>query len=84
MFGLPTESSVVEANTKILEQKLDVYERILSKQKYLAGDEFTLADLFHVPWGVRLPAAGVNAIEERPNVAKYEPFSYEIPQQADM
>lgn len=26
--------------------KLDGYERILSKQAYLAGDEITLADLF--------------------------------------
>lgn len=61
---------MVDANAKLLEQKLDVYEKILSKQKYLAGDEFTLADLFHVPWGAKLPAAGIHAIEERPNVAR--------------
>lgn len=29
-----------------LVEKLDGYERILSKQTYLAGDEMTLADLF--------------------------------------
>jgi glutathione S-transferase len=30
-------------------KSLDGYERILSKQKYIAGDGLTLADLFHVP-----------------------------------
>lgn len=29
-----------------LSAKLDAYEKILSKQAYLAGDEVTLADLF--------------------------------------
>ncbi|CAE6507728.1 unnamed protein product [Rhizoctonia solani] len=33
-----------------LNSKMDGYERILSKQKYLAGDTFTLADLFHQPY----------------------------------
>jgi len=27
------------------------YEVLLNKQKYLAGDVVTLADLFHLPWG---------------------------------
>ena len=30
---------------------LSTYEKILSKQAYLAGDEITLADLFHLPLG---------------------------------
>ncbi|KAJ1305639.1 hypothetical protein OPQ81_000636 [Rhizoctonia solani] len=33
-----------------LTAKMDGYERILSKQKYLAGETFTLADLFHLPF----------------------------------
>jgi glutathione S-transferase len=53
-----------------LEPKLDVYDKILSKQKYLAGDELTLADLFHIPYAVLLSAAGSNAVETRPNVAR--------------
>ncbi|TEB33481.1 glutathione S-transferase [Coprinellus micaceus] len=53
-----------------LEPKLDVYDKILSKQKYLAGDELTLADLFHIPYAVLLSASGSNAVETRPNVAR--------------
>lgn len=53
------------------EPKLDVYDKILSKQKYVAGDEITLADLFHIPYAVLLPVAGSNAIEARPNVARW-------------
>jgi glutathione S-transferase len=30
---------------------LDVYEAHLAKKKYLTGDNFTLADLFHLPYG---------------------------------
>jgi hypothetical protein len=33
-----------------LSPKLDAYEAILSKQKYLAGDDYTLADLFVSPY----------------------------------
>ncbi|KAH6907359.1 glutathione S-transferase [Coprinopsis sp. MPI-PUGE-AT-0042] len=52
-------------------RKLDVYDKILSKQKYLAGEDLTLADLFHLPFGALLPAAGSNAIADRPNVARW-------------
>ncbi|KAF5343839.1 hypothetical protein D9756_011336 [Leucocoprinus leucothites] len=41
------------------------------QQKYLAGDELTLADLFHLPYGALLPVAGVYLIQERPNVARW-------------
>ncbi|KAG8952803.1 hypothetical protein FRC04_003728 [Tulasnella sp. 424] len=43
-----------EAFKKLVENlntKLDGYERLLSKHKYLAGDELTLADLWHLPYG---------------------------------
>jgi glutathione S-transferase len=53
-----------------LGKKLDVYEQILSKQKYLAGDEVTLADLFHLPYAELLPKAGAKVFEERPNVSR--------------
>ncbi|KAL5500966.1 hypothetical protein ACEPAH_9353 [Sanghuangporus vaninii] len=49
MTGLqPSEERVAE-HASTLEKKLQAYERILSKQKYLAGDELTLADLFASP-----------------------------------
>ncbi|KAI3829593.1 hypothetical protein L1987_03719 [Smallanthus sonchifolius] len=49
MFGMTTDDAVVEENEKKLEQVLDVYESQLSQCKYLAGDNFTLADLHHLP-----------------------------------
>lgn len=69
-LGLTTNEEKVNELIKTLEAKLDVYDKILSKQKYLAGDEITLADLFHIPYAVLLPAAGSNALEVRPNVAR--------------
>ncbi|RXW15745.1 hypothetical protein EST38_g10109 [Candolleomyces aberdarensis] len=69
--GLTTDEAALSALLKKLEAKLDVYDQILSKQKYLGGDEVTLADLFHLPYGSLLPVVGSNAIESRPNVAKW-------------
>ncbi|KAJ3560689.1 hypothetical protein NP233_g10674 [Leucocoprinus birnbaumii] len=66
----PDEARVTELTGR-LAQKLDAYEQILSKQKYLAGDELTLADLFHLPYGALLGVAGINLIQERPHVAKW-------------
>ncbi|KAF5339184.1 hypothetical protein D9611_011203 [Ephemerocybe angulata] len=70
-LGLVPDSAVFDSLVATLEQKLDAYDRILSKQKYLSGDEVTLADLFHLPYAVSLPEAGVNAMEVRPNVARW-------------
>jgi glutathione S-transferase len=44
----PDEARIAE-NEKKLRNMLGVYDEILSKHKYLAGDEFTLADLSHLP-----------------------------------
>ncbi|CAF0760156.1 unnamed protein product [Adineta ricciae] len=55
-----------------LSEKLDVYDKILSKQPYLAGQEFTLADLFHLPYGSWLVKLGEgNLFESRPNVKSW-------------
>ena len=70
LFGVTPDEAVYEQNNTILEAKLDIYEKILSKQKYLAGDELTLADLFHLPYGTLISAAGSDAIDKRPNVSK--------------
>jgi len=46
--------------------------KILAKQPYLAGQEFTLADLFHLPYGAWLVKLGEgNVFESRPNVKKW-------------
>ncbi|KAI5123836.1 hypothetical protein M0805_009128 [Coniferiporia weirii] len=62
------EAEYVEA----LKDSLKAYEVILSKQKYLAGDEFTLADLFHLPYGTVLTEyTDFTGLEATPNVARW-------------
>ncbi|CAN6468827.1 unnamed protein product [Victoria cruziana] len=48
-MGTPTDDAVVaEYETKLC-KVLDVYEARLAKHKYLAGSDFSLADLHHLP-----------------------------------
>ncbi|ONK55572.1 uncharacterized protein A4U43_UnF1550 [Asparagus officinalis] len=50
MFGLgATDPAAVDSLSADLGKVLDVYEAHLSKSKYFAGDEFSLADLNHMP-----------------------------------
>ncbi|KAJ4973796.1 hypothetical protein NE237_006970 [Protea cynaroides] len=49
IMKMKPDSAVVKETHKKLGQVLDVYEARLSKSKYLGGDEFTLADLHHLP-----------------------------------
>jgi glutathione S-transferase len=44
MMGMETNKANVEENLKTLSAKLDVYEAILGKQKYLAGNVRIFAD----------------------------------------
>jgi glutathionyl-hydroquinone reductase len=41
MFGVEGNEAFAEKHIKTLTAKMDGYERILSKQKYLAGDVST-------------------------------------------
>jgi len=70
-YGQPTDPKKVAESKAALDTKLDVYEQILSKQKYLAGDEFTLADLFHLTAGTRLIEGGINFVEGRPSLTRW-------------
>ena len=50
-------------------EKLNVYEKILGKQKYIGGDEFSLVDIFCLPYTQKLFQIGDGQlIESRPNV----------------
>ncbi|CAF0760120.1 unnamed protein product [Adineta ricciae] len=70
-LGEPDEARVATLKQQ-LSEKLDVYDKILSKQPYLAGQEFTLADLFHLPYGSWLVKLGEgNLFESRPNVKRW-------------
>ncbi|KAJ7144159.1 glutathione S-transferase [Mycena epipterygia] len=70
--GIPKDQVVFDQEVAALSAKLDVYEVILGKQKFLAGDEFTLADLFHVSSGCLLEPAGCDLLTTTgPNVARW-------------
>ncbi|KAF9475961.1 thioredoxin-like protein [Pholiota conissans] len=70
MYGIPSDKAVFDKLIATLTTKLGVYDKILSKQKYLAGNEITLADLYHLPYGYMLPKAGSNVIDTKPNVKR--------------
>ncbi|KAJ8518674.1 hypothetical protein ONZ45_g4278 [Pleurotus djamor] len=69
--GLTTDEAVVTAKLEALDAKLQVYNLILGQQKYLAGDELTMADLFHLPYGTLLNVAGFDVLTKYPNVARW-------------
>jgi len=54
-----------------LSGKLDVYDKILSKQKYLLGDEITLVDFYHLPIGSAFGRFDIDIMESKPNVARW-------------
>ncbi|EYU34184.1 hypothetical protein ABFS82_03G030900 [Erythranthe guttata] len=43
------DESLIKQNKAKLAKVLDVYEKRLGESRYLAGEEFTLADLSHIP-----------------------------------
>ncbi|KAL7210448.1 hypothetical protein ACSBR1_031910 [Camellia fascicularis] len=47
--GMPTNEEVIKAETLKLEKVFNVYEKRLTKSKYLVGGRYTLADLTHIP-----------------------------------
>ncbi|KAF9001507.1 glutathione S-transferase [Cyathus striatus] len=71
LFGQTPDLEIYNKNIETLTAKLDVYDKILSKQKYMAGDSLTLVDLFHLPYANLLAAAGSNVMLEKPNVARW-------------
>ncbi|CAF2778973.1 unnamed protein product [Rotaria sp. Silwood2] len=69
--GEPDMAKVTQLR-RDLSENLDVYEKILSKQPYIGGQTFTLADLFHLPCGVLLVKAGESDLfESRPHVKQW-------------
>ncbi|KAJ6560956.1 glutathione S-transferase [Mycena sp. CBHHK59/15] len=72
MKGQASDKSVFDTLVAGLSAKLDAYEVILGKQKYLAGNEVTLADLFHLPYGSMLAGAGSDLMTTKgPNVTRW-------------
>lgn len=70
-FGGKTDEARAKSLQGQLSAKLDVYDAILGKQKYLAGNDITLADLFHLPYGAVILDIGLDEFSSRPNVARW-------------
>ncbi|KAJ6526011.1 glutathione S-transferase [Mycena capillaripes] len=72
MRGMTTDQAVYDTNIATLSAKLDAYEVLLGKHKYLAGDEVSLADLFHLPYGNSLALAKCDLMTTKgPNVTRW-------------
>ncbi|KAJ7454169.1 glutathione S-transferase [Mycena latifolia] len=70
--SLPVDDNAVAQAVSELSATLDVYEVILGKQKFLSGDELTLADLFHVAYAPFLSQVGVGIMTSKgPNVTRW-------------
>ncbi|KAH8824633.1 glutathione S-transferase [Flagelloscypha sp. PMI_526] len=72
-LGLVPDKAVADGFATKLDAKLDVYDKILSTQKYLGGDEVTLADLSHLPYGTLFGVAGYDLLTsgKKPNVTRW-------------
>ncbi|RRT38152.1 hypothetical protein B296_00035093, partial [Ensete ventricosum] len=71
-MGLPQDPAAILLNEGKLAKVLDVYERRLEESRFLAGDEFSLADLSHLPNGHYIRAGGkVELFTSRKNVARW-------------
>ncbi|KAK8850317.1 hypothetical protein IAR55_004234 [Kwoniella newhampshirensis] len=58
--NVPTDSHILSFFMTTFEKTLRQYERILSTQKFVAGDQLTIVDLFHVPFGYMAAQSGGN------------------------
>ncbi len=71
LFGRTPDEAVVSDGLRRLETVLDAYETVLSDGRtYIAGDQFSVADISHVPYTwLLVHAAGVTEpLRSRPNV----------------
>ncbi|KAJ6486993.1 glutathione S-transferase [Mycena sanguinolenta] len=70
----PVDQAVLDEALKEFSAKLDVYEVILGKQKFFAGDEFSFADLCHYAYAPFLTLGGIDIMTSKgPNVARCVP-----------
>jgi glutathione S-transferase len=63
-LGAPDAARVAQAE-RDLEAVLAYYEGVLQGQRYLAGDDMSLVDLFHLPNGAALKAGRWKELFER-------------------
>lgn len=69
MFGRTPVQAIVDDRTTKLKEKLVIFDKILGAQKYMGGNEFSLIDIFYLPYTEKLYEIGDgNFIDEHPNV----------------
>ncbi|CAA6656042.1 unnamed protein product [Spirodela intermedia] len=56
----PPDRAAMRDGVRKLSEVLDVYEQRLGESEFLAGDEFTMADLFHLPNSHHLVVSGLS------------------------
>ncbi|KAJ1302807.1 hypothetical protein OPQ81_003113 [Rhizoctonia solani] len=71
MTGQDGDEELAQKYIALLNSKMEGYERILSKQKYLGGDNFTLADLFHLPYGLYVNQIDPSIMGSKPSVKRW-------------
>ncbi|QRV93600.1 glutathione S-transferase [Ceratobasidium sp. AG-Ba] len=71
MLKKPTNEALASYYEATLKTKLEGYERVLAKQKYLAGDYITLIDLFHLPYGTSVNKINPELIGSKPNLKRW-------------
>ncbi|RGP71772.1 glutathione s-transferase domain-containing [Fusarium sporotrichioides] len=68
-IGLPPNEQLVTDALKAVQAFFDITERLLSEKEYMAGNKFTLVDIYYLPLVQRLFVCGFgNVITERPAV----------------
>lgn len=72
--GRPVDPVNVKRHMELLESRLQGHERILSRQRYLAGDEVTIADFSYLPFGQLLLEINIGFFEDTdkfPHIARW-------------
>ncbi|TVY86651.1 Glutathione S-transferase, partial [Lachnellula willkommii] len=68
----PADEALVAQYKRQLDDALKIYDVILAKRAYLAGDQVSLADLFHLPYGKLAKELGFpDLFEPFPNVKRW-------------
>ncbi|CAO2824882.1 unnamed protein product [Amaranthus hypochondriacus] len=71
-LGMQTDEQLVKEYEEKLAKILDIYEVYLSKNKYAAGNSFSLADVHHMPALETLSGTRLSKmIDERPHVSAW-------------
>ncbi|GAB5591666.1 Glutathione S-transferase 5 [Umbelopsis nana] len=69
--GRPTDEAAAVEHRKKLIPVLDIYDKQLAGHDFFVGNEFTLADLSHLPYFNVINRVEGNLIKERPNLAAW-------------